>query len=122
MSHSPRHLTALGRIVAAPGRVTPRELRTAYVGPLMEALRLTATVRKQTNVLEHMAGYFKKRLTADEKKELGELIGRYHRGLVPLVVPVTLIAHYVRLYDEPYLQKQIYLQPHPVELMLRNHA
>jgi uncharacterized protein YbgA (DUF1722 family)/uncharacterized protein YbbK (DUF523 family) len=122
MSHSPRHLTALGRIVAAPERTTPRELRAAYVLLLMEALRLTATVRKQTNVLEHMAGYFRKRLTGDQKKELAGLIGLYHRELVPLIVPVTLIGHYVRLYDEPYLQRQVYLQPHPVELMLRNHA
>ncbi len=100
----------------------PSALREAYFRNLMEGLRLTASVRKQTNVLEHMAGYFKKRLTPDEKKELGEVIGLYHQGLLPLIVPVTLIAHYVRLYDEPYLQKQIYLHPHPSELMLRNHG
>ena len=88
----------------------------------MEGLRLTATTAKQTNVLQHMAGYFKKRLTPDEKEELALVIEQYHRGLLPLIVPVTLIAHYVRLYDEPYLQKQIYLHPHPFELMLRNHG
>jgi uncharacterized protein YbgA (DUF1722 family)/uncharacterized protein YbbK (DUF523 family) len=122
LSHSPKHLTALGRIVAAPGRMDSRELRAAYLPLLMEGLKLTATVRKQANVLQHMAGYFKKRLTPDEKKELGEVIGRYHQGLLPLIVPVTLIGHYVRLYDEPYLARQIYLHPHPLELMLRNHA
>jgi len=122
LSHSPKHLTILGRLVANPNRMKLAALRDEYFQNLMEGLRLTATVRKQTNVLEHMAGYFKKKLTPDEKKELGEVIGNYHQGLLPLIVPVTLIAHYVRLYGEPYLQKQIYLHPHPIELMLRNHG
>ena len=122
LSHSPKHLTILGRLVANPDLMKLAALREEYFQNLMEGLRLTATVRKQTNVLEHMAGYFKKKLTPDEKKELGEVIGNYHQGLLPLIVPVTLIAHYVRLYGEPYLQKQIYLHPHPIELMLRNHG
>ena len=122
LSHSPKHLTILGRLVANPDRMKLAALREEYFQNLMERLRLTATVRKQTNVLEHMAGYFKKKLTPDEKKELGEVIGNYHQGLLPLIVPVTLIAHYVRLYGEPYLQKQVYLHPHPIELMLRNHG
>jgi len=122
LSHSPKHLTALGRIVANPERLKPASLREAYFRPLMEALRLTATVRKQTNVLQHMAGYFKDRLTPDGKRELAEVIENYRRGLLPLIVPITLIAHYVRLYDEPYLKRQVYLHPHPLELMLRNHG
>jgi uncharacterized protein YbgA (DUF1722 family) len=69
-----------------------------------------------------MAGYFKKLLSSDEKQELLDVIGQYHKGLVPLIVPVTLIKHYVRKYDEPYLAKQYYLNPHPLELMLRNHV
>jgi uncharacterized protein YbgA (DUF1722 family)/uncharacterized protein YbbK (DUF523 family) len=122
LSHSPKHLTVLGRLVANTDRLKLPTLREAYFRNLMEGLRLTATVRKHTNVLDHMAGYFKKRLTPDEKQELGEVIGLYHRGLLPLIVPITLLAHYVRLYDEPYLKNQIYLHPHPVELMLRNHG
>jgi uncharacterized protein YbgA (DUF1722 family) len=70
----------------------------------------------------HMLGYFKKTISADEKQEMLEVINRYHRGLVPLIVPVTLFSHYVRKYRVPYLNRQIYLNPHPVELMLRNHV
>jgi uncharacterized protein YbgA (DUF1722 family) len=69
-----------------------------------------------------MMGYFKDRLSADEKQEMLETIERYRQGTVPLVVPITLINHYVRKYDQPYLKQQYYLQPHPVELQLRNHV
>lgn len=85
-------------------------------------MKLKPTVKKHVNVLMHMMGYFKKILTGDEKKELLEVIERFRKFHVPLIVPITLINHYVRKYDEPYLQKQHYLNPHPTELKLRNHA
>jgi uncharacterized protein YbgA (DUF1722 family) len=67
-------------------------------------------------------GYFKKDLSSDEKQELLEVINDYHDGLTPLIAPITLIKHYVRKYDKPYLDRQLYLSPHPKELMLRNHV
>jgi uncharacterized protein YbgA (DUF1722 family) len=69
-----------------------------------------------------MLGHFKKLLTADEKEEMLEIIGRYHDGLVPLIVPITMFRHFVRKYDVPWLRDQVYLNPHPSELKLRNHA
>jgi uncharacterized protein YbgA (DUF1722 family) len=88
----------------------------------MEALRLKATPRKNANVLMHALGYFKKQLSPDEKQELLEIIELYRVGHVPLIVPVTLVNHYVRKYDQPYLKDQYYLHPHPIELQLRNHV
>jgi len=70
----------------------------------------------------HMMGYFKQQLTPGEKQELLELIDKYRTGFLPLVVPVTLINHYVRKYEQPYLKEQVYLNPHPIELQLRNHV
>jgi uncharacterized protein YbgA (DUF1722 family) len=67
-------------------------------------------------------GYLKKELSQTEKEELLEVIGQYHSGLIPLVVPVVLLRHYVRRFKEPYLAGQHYLNPHPAELMLRNHV
>jgi uncharacterized protein YbgA (DUF1722 family)/uncharacterized protein YbbK (DUF523 family) len=122
MSHSPRHLREMGRLVSQARRYSRPELFARYFLLLMDGLRLAATGKKHTNVLQHMAGYFKKRLSTGEKQELQDVISQYHRGLVPLIVPVTLIGHYVRKYDEPYLKTQVYLQPHPAELMLRNHV
>ena len=89
---------------------------------LVEALNLKATVAKNTNVLMHIMGYFKKQLSGDEKQELLELIGNYRKGVLPLIVPVTLLNHFVRKYRQPYLSDQTYLKPHPLDLQLRNHV
>ncbi len=122
MSHSPQHLTGLGRIVANHDQLPPSRAAAAYHQLLMAGLKLIATPKKQTNVLMHMLGYFKKRLTKDEKQEILDIIERYRLGALPLIVPVTMLVHYVRKFDEPYLGEQIYLHPHPAELMLRNHS
>lgn len=121
MSHSPKHYSALGKLVAG-AKDHKDDLYGEYVRTLMDGLRLIATAKKHTNVLQHTMGYFKKQLTADEKQELLEIIDRYHRQLVPLIVPITLILHYLRKYGDPYLERQHYLHPHPIELMLRNHV
>ena len=122
MAHSQNHYRAMGKLVAHAKEITSDELCSQYQSLLMEGLSLKTTFKKNTNVLHHLMGYFKKQLSADEKKELLEIIENYHRGDVPLIVPVTLINHYVRKYDQPYLKEQYYLHPHPVELQLLNHV
>jgi uncharacterized protein YbgA (DUF1722 family)/uncharacterized protein YbbK (DUF523 family) len=122
MSHSLKHLSVLGRIVADAGRNIKDKIGNEYITTLMEGLRLTATVKKHTNVLMHMMGYFKKDLNHNEKQELLDMIDIYRQRKIPLVVPMVLLSHYVRKYDQPYLRMQAYLNPHPFELMLRNHV
>jgi len=122
LAHSERHYRRLGRLVAD---VKKRPLRMTYeeYGRLfMQALAFRASVKKHANVLEHMMGYFSERLSGAERKELAELIRDYRTELMPLIVPVTLIQHYVKKYDVAYLSGQIYLAPSPKELMLRNHV
>jgi uncharacterized protein YbgA (DUF1722 family)/uncharacterized protein YbbK (DUF523 family) len=122
LSHSPKHYNALGKIVAQAKKYGTDVLYSEYIKILMEGLRLLSTIKKNTNVLLHIAGYFKKKLPSEDKRELLEVIEQYHKGYVPLIVPIVLIKHYVRKFDEPYLKDQFYLNPHPVELMLRNHV
>ena len=122
LSHSPMYYQMMGKLVARAKALSPTELYQTYQGLLMEAFRLKTTVKKNANVLQHMMGYFKKQLSPDEKQELLEIIDLYRKSHVPLIVPITLINHYVRKYDQPYLREQYYLHPHPVELQLRNHA
>jgi uncharacterized protein YbgA (DUF1722 family)/uncharacterized protein YbbK (DUF523 family) len=122
LSHSEKHYRIMGKLVAAGKQISIGELYAEYEALLMEALKLKATPRKNTNVLTHMMGYFKRQLTSDEKRELLEIIQQYREGYIPLIVPITLINHYVRRFNEPYLSKQTYLHPHPIELQLRNHV
>jgi uncharacterized protein YbgA (DUF1722 family) len=122
LSHSQKHYREMGKLVAGGKKMPIKDLYDQYQRTLMGALKLKTTVRKNTNVLQHLMGYFKKHLSADEKQELLETFDHYRNNMVPLIVPVTLINHYVRKYDQPYLKQQTYLNPHPAELKLRNHV
>lgn len=122
LSHSTKLYREMGKLVAEQISPGVQNLFLQYETLLMEALKLKATPKKNVNVLQHMMGYFKKQLSAAEKTELLGIIDNYQKGFLPLIVPVTLISHYVRKYDQPYLQNQIYLNPHPLELQLRNHV
>ncbi len=120
MAHSPQHYRQMGKLVAAGRDYSLVELRENYLAELMTALRLKTTVKKQVNVMQHILGYFKRQLAADEKQEVLELMENYRQGLVPLIVPLTLLNHFVRKYDQSYLRQQYYLNPHPKELKLLN--
>jgi uncharacterized protein YbgA (DUF1722 family) len=122
MAHSPQIYRELGALVAHGREMKGEKLFQRYEELLMKGLALHATTKKNTNVLMHIMGYFKKELTPDEKSELLDTIGQYHDQLVPLLVPLTLLMHYVKKFDQTYLEQQVYLAPHPAELMLRNHV
>lgn len=121
-AHSPSAYARLGRLVAT-AKGQPREaLRQRYEGEFMAALTVLATPGRHANVLRHMLGYVSPALDRDQKAEIDELIEDYRRELVPLLAPLTLLRHHVRRLGIGYLLGQVYLEPNPKELMLRNHA
>jgi uncharacterized protein YbgA (DUF1722 family)/uncharacterized protein YbbK (DUF523 family) len=122
LAHSTTAYQALGRLVARAREVPRAALRRDYETGFMQALAALATTRRHTNVLMHMAGHLKTRIDAGSRQELADCILQYRAGLVPLVVPITLLRHHVRAQDVAYLRGQVYLDPHPRELMLRNHV
>jgi uncharacterized protein YbgA (DUF1722 family) len=121
LAHAPAAYARLGRLVASTKGRVARALLDGYAAGFMQALAVPATRGRHVNVLQHMAGYFDG-ADAGSRRELAETIADYGRGLVPLVVPLTLVAHHARRHDVRYLLEQVYLQPHPKELMLRNHV
>lgn len=121
LSHSQEDYRKLGRLVAQGKQMETALLFDQYESLLFKALDLKTTLRKNINVLMHIMGFFKKQLSPDEKQEMLSIIDQYRDGFVPLVVPLTLIKHYVRKYDQPWLKNQTYLNPHPFELKLRNY-
>jgi uncharacterized protein YbgA (DUF1722 family)/uncharacterized protein YbbK (DUF523 family) len=122
MAHSPKAYSELGRFVANAKRLARDKVPEHYELAFMEALKKLATTARHTNVLHHMLGYLRPHLDGDARDELVTLIEDYRRSLVPLVVPIALFRHYVRKFGIGYLQGQVYLEPHPKELMLRNHV
>ena len=124
LAHSPAAYRRLGALVAAPGKGRAALARTidAYGAGFMAALRAPATRGRHANVLQHMAGYFREVLPPGDRAELAEVVADYGRGLVPLVVPLTLLRHHVRRQGVAYLAGQTYLDPDPKELLLRNHV
>jgi uncharacterized protein YbgA (DUF1722 family)/uncharacterized protein YbbK (DUF523 family) len=121
MAHAPAAAAELGRLTAQAAK-NPVAASEAYERWLLEALTEQATVPRHVNVLLHMQGYFKDTLSADERLELTGVIEDYGKELVPLIAPITLFKHFIRKYGVAYLAGQTYLNPHPMELKLRNHA
>ena len=122
LAHGRSGYAAMGSLVARSREYPLDELYRRYLRLLMESLALRPTPGKCADVLMHMMGHLRTFLTPDEKRELLERIGSYRARRIPLVVPVTLLRHFVRKYDVAYLARQAFLNPHPVQLMLRNHV
>ncbi len=121
-AHSEAIMRELGRGLA---RLKPR-LAAAHVplyeAKLMEAMKKIVTTGRHANILQHMSGFFREYMDEDDRHELASVIGDFRKGLIPLIVPVTMIKHYVHKHNIGYLNDQYYLDPHPMELKLRNHA
>lgn len=121
-SHNEAAYRRLGKIVASAGTLPDRELFQSYEDELHTALSTRPSSKRHANVLYHALGYLKTVLSPFEKQELVQLIEDYRTDLVPLVVPITLLRHHVVKHEISYLQGQLYLEPHPKELMLRNRV
>lgn len=121
LSHSEVHYRAAGRLVADAGRRDPTELAGEYLQTFMEGMRRQATRRRHANVLQHLAGYLKRRIDSGDRQALAALIDEYRTGAVPLVVPIRFLRHHFRHAPDRYAEMQHYLEPCPDALGLRNH-
>lgn len=122
LAHSPKHYKTLGQLVAQIKRYKPENFREKYIETFMQGLFVKSTTRKNANVLQHIMGFLRPHLDAQARADIIKVIDNYRAGLVPLVVPITLIKHYINLFNVEYIKDQVYLDPHPEELMLRNHV
>ena len=120
MATDPEQYKAIGRLLGSLGEHDPRELGPRYFSALMVALRKCATRGTHSNVLQHLSGYLRSSLSGDQRQEIQQLIEQYRQGIVPLVVPMTLLKHHFRQHPHPYIERQAYMQPHPENLSLRN--
>lgn len=122
LAHAPRACAELGRMAARAKSIDRRELRDSYEREFMAALAKIASPARHVKVLRHIAGYFRGQLDADSRRELAALIDGYRRGLIPLIAPISLMRHYARRFGIADLAGQVYLEPHPMELLPRNRV
>ncbi len=122
LSHNRKNYQILGKLVGGLKKGKWMDVRNAYSKIFMETLTFKSTAKKNTDVLMHMMGFLKNLLSTEEKRGVLEAIESYRNEWTPLIVPITLIQHYARKHEIEYLQSQIYLNPHPKELLLRNHV
>jgi len=123
LAHSTEHYRRLGRIVAGAGAEPWEDVSGRYIALFMEGMQVLATPGKHANVLQHLMGYLKRDLDGEDKAELLEVIEEYRLGRLPLIVPITLLKHHLRRRPVPeWVYRQVYLNPYPAELLLRNHA
>jgi uncharacterized protein YbgA (DUF1722 family)/uncharacterized protein YbbK (DUF523 family) len=110
LAHNQAVYRSLGRLVASPRHGQCESLLEDYIFHVMTALKTLPTRASHSNVLLHMAGFFKRYLQRDDKQELLDLIARYREAVVPIASPLTLLQHYQRLYPSGFLQQQYYFQ------------
>jgi uncharacterized protein YbgA (DUF1722 family) len=122
LAHDRPAYAALCRLVARAGSIARAKVAHGYAEGFMNAVTKVATRGRHANVLMHMVGFLRKAVDGSSRRELASLIEDYRSGKVPLIVPLTLIRHHVRVHAIEYLAQQSYLEPHPHELALRNHV
>ena len=120
MAHNQAAYRSMGKLLANAGKADIGALASEYEQELMGALAKPAKRQQHVNVLQHLLGYLSKQLDTDDKAEMVEIIEQYRHGIVPLIVPITLLKHHFRRHPHEYIERQVYLSPHPHELMLRN--
>lgn len=123
MAHSLSYYKELGRLLANLSSDV-EAIADSYFAKLMAALAKPASRKMHTNTLMHLQGYLKELISTEDKQELAKLILEYHDGIVPLVVPLTLLKHHLNHFEDAnaYARQQVYLDPHPYKLGLRNHV
>ncbi|TNF92409.1 MAG: DUF1722 domain-containing protein [Gammaproteobacteria bacterium] len=120
MSRGSSYYQELGRVVAGVTRKDLSQRRDAYIHRFMEIMSMNTRRGRQVNVMQHILGYLKQVLSADDKSELLNIFEAYRQQQLPLITPITLLRHHLRRHPQPYLDSQHYLQPYPEQLALRS--
>ena len=121
MSHNPKMAKELGKWLAGNNKIHIETLKESYLEMMMKLLKIKASRKNHVNTLQHIQGYLKTKIDANDKEELNEVVEQYRLGLLPLIVPITLLRHHFRKFPHHYIESSFYMRPHPSELMLLNN-
>jgi uncharacterized protein YbgA (DUF1722 family)/uncharacterized protein YbbK (DUF523 family) len=123
LAHSPEHYREMGQLVALGSKIAWDEMIGRYGQLMMTGLQVMSTQGKHVNVLMHLMGFVKDKMSGQDKTEILEVFESYRMRFLPLIVPITLLKHHLNRNEVPeWVLEQVYLNPYPAELMLRNHV
>ena len=120
MSHDQIYYQKLGRLIASTSKQDLEEKASEYLLELMAGLKIRATRKNHVNTLQHIQGYLKNYLDKEDKQEMIQTIENYRTGMIPLIVPITLLNHFFRKHPNDYIENSWYMRPYPAELSLQN--
>ncbi len=116
-----QRLAARGDTVIACSRTgAPLPDGTPTLGLDLAEREFDGDLYEGVDVLFHLAGYLKRKVGGEERQRLAALIEQYRTGIVPLVVPVTMLRHHFANHPNAYIDQQVFMAPYPDELQLRN--
>lgn len=122
LAHSEKIYRELGPMLGDLKSEPLAQIADRYIHQFMTAMAKIVSRGSHVNALQHLMGYLRDALGDEDRKVLVEQIEAYHRGEVPLVVPMTLLRMAQRREPVDYLHTQQYLTPYPDELGLRNRV
>lgn len=120
MARGSEYYQELGRMVAGTTAKDLAERRERYITRFMQVMKIISRPGRHVNVLQHIMGYLKQKLSADDKQELLAVFESYKEKQTPLITPLTLLRHHLRVNPQQYIAKQHYLDPFPEQLALRS--
>lgn len=110
-------LKQLGNIVANHNKLPLDEVKENYKHILLELLSKEPTKQKRINVLTHIYGYFKERISTEEKAYYFDVLDDYINNKVPYSNVITLLKGFAIRFNEEYILRQTILEPFPKELI-----
>ena len=110
----------LGRLVSGTTSKDLVKRREKYISRFMQVMKITTHRGRQVNVLQHIMGYLKQAISTEDKHELLSVFEAYRQRQLPLITPVTLLRHHLRVHPQNYISEQHYLEPFPEQLALRS--
>ena len=121
-AHSPGHSEELDQLVAGIQDHTRAVFRDRYLRGYLEALQERSTTPRNVKVLRLLLGHLATLIDKRERADILRVIAEYRQGRAPLIVPLTVLDHHLRLHGLDDVCQQQYLRLEPVELALRFHG
>ena len=117
-AHNEQAANKLGLLLANLKGKNLSEIADQYIRVFMQAIKKPITRKCHANILVKLQRFLKNHISAPEKNELNALLSHYRTGVVPLIVPMSLLRFLMRKYEQLDALSMSHI--YPMELGLEN--